>query len=535
MNIKELYEAIGNQDISAVKSLLQVGVSPNDLSLMNLYRETPLHKAVNINNLTIVNLLLQYNAFVDAVNFRNETSLLNSAFNKSYNISQALINAGANLNIQDMYGDFPLLNVVESQRTDLVKLYLSAGANVDLVNRNGMTPLHIAAANLHDEIEILNLLLNKNHALNVVNIYGDTALHIATSLKNSNIVTTLLTHNPNVNIVNNQSLTPLLVSAIYEDLNSTSSLMNRNVDINVKDNYGNSVADFICKNQNAEQLRLIITKDLNVNTINSVYINQLTTLQHEINYALDNIPNINLQQAVLNNNLPELQNLVNSPNIDINYQDPLGKTALHYAVDFNQTNTVNYLLSNNANINTFDFTGYSPYLDAIYYGYSEILNLLLNSSGAGNINLDDTSKSIYTPLQNAIMQNETDISTLLITKGANASIIFPNSNKTILHYAVNNQNLPLVNDLINIAVPISTDPSNPYLVFCTDDIIADEIVALLSEANATIYNFKLSDSCTNNSILLSHVDQNMPYSSVCYTGDYSNIIFDLTNLLVTSG
>jgi len=88
----------------------------------------------------------------------------------------------------------------------------------------------------------------------------------------------------------------------------------------------------------------------------------------------------NLIWTVKNGELDDLKAIVESENIQIN-QDINGRTLLHYAADYGQSEVVSYLISRGANVNALDKHGISVLLAAIWENHTNCVKILL-SSGA---------------------------------------------------------------------------------------------------------------------------------------------------------
>lgn len=98
---------------------------------------------------------------------------------------------------------------------------------------------------------------------------------------------------------------------------------------------------------------------------------------------------------------------------------------LNHAVAHGDTAQVLELLANGANVNDKSefkkFYGWTPLMFASYYGYSDILRILLDHGA--NVNDKSWSKKFYgwTPLMFAIDQEHTDILRILLNNGADAN------------------------------------------------------------------------------------------------------------------
>lgn len=93
---------------------------------------------------------------------------------KDIEISQMLINAGADVNAQSVTGISALDQAVirSASNQDQVKLLINAGANVNMRDSSGMTPLMRAIF----QKETVELLLNSGADINIRDNKGRTAL-----------------------------------------------------------------------------------------------------------------------------------------------------------------------------------------------------------------------------------------------------------------------------------------------------------------------------------------------------------------------
>ncbi|CAI8045011.1 E3 ubiquitin-protein ligase MIB1 [Geodia barretti] len=138
-----------------------------DLNARNKRRQTPLHVAVNKGHLGVIRVLLQHTVpcqsrrgnigalrhilprlpalcGVDDQKDDGFTSLHLSALNNHLEASQALLQAGANPNIQNVNLQTPLHLAVERRNIQIVRLLVEEGANPDMGDKFGDRPLHEA-------------------------------------------------------------------------------------------------------------------------------------------------------------------------------------------------------------------------------------------------------------------------------------------------------------------------------------------------------------------------------------------------------
>ncbi|MCW8314156.1 ankyrin repeat domain-containing protein [Sphingobacterium thalpophilum] len=111
------------------------------------------------------------------------------------------------------HGFSPLAMATYFNKTDIVRLLLSKKVNPNIASRNEQQayPLHIAAANNHEEIG--KMLLEADADVNAVQATGETALHFAAQHGNIDLIVALLEFGADTRIVNIKGLTPADLAA----------------------------------------------------------------------------------------------------------------------------------------------------------------------------------------------------------------------------------------------------------------------------------------------------------------------------------
>ena len=90
-------------------------------------------------------------------------------FFRTASLLRALLDAGANVDVQDSNGRTPLFMASEGH-IDSVRVLLEAGANANLQDKKGVTPLHVAA--LLGEPEVVRMLLDAGARKDLRNSHG---------------------------------------------------------------------------------------------------------------------------------------------------------------------------------------------------------------------------------------------------------------------------------------------------------------------------------------------------------------------------
>jgi ankyrin repeat protein len=108
------------------------------------------------------------------------------------NLVQDLIVLGANLDWQDELSQdrTPLHLAIYSNFSEIVRMLIDAGANLNVQDKHGDTPLHVAI--MKNNPIIVQMLIDAGANLNMQAKNGRTALHWAVDLREKEIVRMLI-------------------------------------------------------------------------------------------------------------------------------------------------------------------------------------------------------------------------------------------------------------------------------------------------------------------------------------------------------
>ena len=222
----ELLVAIKNNDIIAVNNLLKEGVNPN---FQDDDGFSPLHRAIENNNLDLVKALLSYRNIDKEIKLPRDATASNGWY---------------------LGGDTPLLYASYIGNPQVVSALLDANCNIRARDDiDGAMAIHVAAANGNNEV--INLLLNKDkNLINAVDNNGeDTPLHWAIMKNLDSTAELLLSQGANPNQKNSSAQTPLHYAAMYGNANAVNMLVEKyNVDKNLKDKDGKTASDLAKEN-----------------------------------------------------------------------------------------------------------------------------------------------------------------------------------------------------------------------------------------------------------------------------------------------
>ncbi|XP_057334445.1 uncharacterized protein LOC130673443 [Microplitis mediator] len=220
---------------SLIRVLLNKGADVN--MPMNDGR-TALHLAVQTDNEEIVNTLLEYNPKVNVSDAKGITPLHLAAQTENSKIVDSLLNKNADITAVDIKGMTALHFAAEVGHLDIIKNLLKYEPNVYAIDEFNSTLLHGAAKYGYlDTINCVNgegstaLLIAISHSLslefikelltfgadvNYRNTKGETALHIASKMKQREIIEILLRYGADINIKCQRNKTALLHTYEYK-------------------------------------------------------------------------------------------------------------------------------------------------------------------------------------------------------------------------------------------------------------------------------------------------------------------------------
>lgn len=179
-SLEALFIAATRGDQREIERLIQEGVDINGKN-KNAWNEqhgwTALFYAAasGRNNSVVIKLLLNHKLNVNEKDANGRTALLAAMepHDTRANI-RALVDGGADVNVQDFGGNTPLIEAAGLGDAVVVKMLLEKGANPNAKQRQGRTALVIAAALSH--AEVVKVLLDGGADPDIRDNEGNTAL-----------------------------------------------------------------------------------------------------------------------------------------------------------------------------------------------------------------------------------------------------------------------------------------------------------------------------------------------------------------------
>ncbi|WP_264735447.1 ankyrin repeat domain-containing protein [Wolbachia endosymbiont (group A) of Rhinocyllus conicus] len=350
-----------NLSLELIKCLInQQGV---DVNVRGLNGKTPLHYAVEINELSMVALLLNRKNINPLITDDDGKSALSCAREE---ILQALINHKYGLEKDSLLHLAAMLN-----EANAVRFLLNKGVNVNEQNALLHTPLHLAAGAGHEGI--VEILIREGNAdKDVLDVRNHAAMHYAVNNKKLEVVKLLSNLGANVNIAgsgrNAMKLSPLHVAISGS-------------------------------NYDERDLCLDIVRCL-INVPNAGVNLQDYENKTPLHYA---------------ERLKTVEVLLTREDIDPLIKDDNGKTPFCYAKEENKSEIVKALISNRYGVEKNNLLHL-----AAKKGYGEILGAILKEGVEVDVLNDQGESAVYL----AAINRHFNIVKLLLKKRADATDVF---------------------------------------------------------------------------------------------------------------
>ncbi|KAK6169526.1 hypothetical protein SNE40_020566 [Patella caerulea] len=364
-----------------------------------------------------------------------------------------LMEAGADVNLQDINGTTPIQMAAELGMVTTVIYLAERGVNLDLENKQGNL-LHSLAdsrerADSYDEC--IQLLITKGVDINKLNSSNETPLYLAACRVNEEMVKSLINSHCNVNIkVGGNKESVLLASIRPEHTTIAEILIQAGCDVNTADKNGVTplmkcveagnnvlikqlieqgglvnakdkkrrfVLDYLFRSYHhqstsADIVRIIIEAGADINKCSNLlckaikrrdYKTASLLIEHGIDVNTVDKNGDNPLALASGKGKLELVKLLISKDCDINHQNREGQTALHKAIEVSIFYT-----------SIQDNDQQTPLSIAVGYRNMSITEVLL-TAGA---DIDHCDESRQTPLMIAVKNHDTDIANVLLKAGA---------------------------------------------------------------------------------------------------------------------
>jgi ankyrin repeat protein len=330
---------------------------------------------------------------------RGQCLLSSAVFSDNHDWVVELVQRGIALDIQEEDGRTPLhivVGVVGSYHHHnvmaITELLLKAGANPNLQAVEGLTPL--AKAVERKSIEMAQLLLRYGADPTIADNEGDIPLMKAIMQNNKPMVQALYANGKGLDVYDKMGDTPLALALRFNKTEIARILLEAGSDPNLPTKSGSPM--------------LFIPALLSI---------EIVRLFHEHGYemtARDSEGKSLAAQAVRRGD-NEVVRYVLEHTADVNSPDNSGRTPLHEAAMGSDTDIAELLLEQRASVTTPDSAGNTPLHSCILHGANPVMIRWLLNAG-GDINARTLADE--TPLRLAITKRKAEAAALLLELGA---------------------------------------------------------------------------------------------------------------------
>ncbi len=343
------------------------------------------------------------------------------------------------------------------------------GNDVNKLTHDGRTYIFWAAYKGNDRF--MQYLLDNGAKTDILDDHGLTILNFAANAGQTNTKVYDLCIKYGANLkkdVNHNGANALLLAAPSDkDFKLIDYFTTKGLDLNSTDNNGNGIYNYVARTGNLELLQKLSTKGVKGNDQAFLFASQGTR---------------NVSNGLEVFTFLEAQGL--NPNTSSNE----GVTPLHYIAARSQNiDVLNYLIRKGNNVNAKDKDGSTPFLNAVSRNSIKVIETLIPQVK----DINDYNKKGQTALMLATQSNTLEVIKLLISKEAKVDVVDANGNNlnyylieafsprqpkdfaikleflkskgldiskkqkdgnTLLHLAVNKQNLDLIKQVVNLKV-----------------------------------------------------------------------------------
>lgn len=416
---------------------------------------TPLHLAIDNNSdYTVIDLMLRYVNNYTKLDFNGDNLLSYTLRAKSVysKLIKSIIDAGAEINIQDDQGRSPLYYAIESHTAyEVIHELVSSGADVSSVDNNGATPLHYAASIC--SAEQLSYLIRDGAPVNIEDNFGVTPIQYAIDNRCRDVLIVLLATNAEFSSKQEHDICQLIKQNHPDNEFLSTVLVWRKQAKNRESNPQGSLIRAVYEKMQYSEL----------------YFHLLAPVI-SLNECVDDYGNHMIHIASRNGDLNLVDKLV-SFGADINSEDDNGRTALHHAVIRSTVSLpvalsflfreqknddekiaiemVRKLIEKGADVRARDKEGISPLHIAVGRGFLQVSSILLNAGAYSNERMHDGTTPLHIVARSG--SNVTIIKRLL-EAGADPKLKTKNGDNVIDYiYSNEKMNVPVAISVIDRA------------------------------------------------------------------------------------
>ncbi len=336
-------------------------------------------------------------------------------------------------NIKDLTNVYLIEYLVLHNQIDIIQILLTKNIRIDIMDDNGQTLLYNIIK--FSYIDILKLFINKNNKLigkNILDLIdknGDIPLFYAIKKNNIECIKIILEHTTNFTTKNFDGETAIQLSIEHNELDIFKIIIDKYKNINLCNSNGENILQLIIKNNKLDMFEHVMLKyanDINMNHTENIY-----------NYSVLHYLFIHKKFEFIELFFKHIEK--NNIDIDVNLQDTSGNTFYHYYLYYINVDALkiyNIIKKYQINYNLFNIDGDTPCHIIINYidKFSKYLQIVENTIMNTNINIPNNKGNSVLFL--LVKENKwEEYENILINKKLNIFII-NFKNHTMFEYIV---------------------------------------------------------------------------------------------------
>ena len=370
--------------LATVKMLVEAGA---DVRATDPDGNTCLNLAVYLGHTDTVRYLVSLTEVDLNLQDRNNRTALHLAVKRKHaDVVEVLIDAGADIETNDVDGRSPLLSGELRTMRKLVK----EGADVRATDANGNTCLIIAAYHGHTDTVRYLLCLPEVDA-NQQGSCNYTALHVAVEEKHADVVEVLIDAGADIETKDVDRRSPLHLASVSGELTTMTKLVDAGADVRATDADGNTCLIIAAHNGHTDTVRYLAG-------LPDVDLNQQGTALHV---------------AVKRNHAEVVEVLIDA-GADIETMNDEGFSPLHMACISEALTTVQVLVKAGADVSATEARRATCLIIAACLGHTDIVRYLV---GVPEVDLDHEDSKKATALHYAVKRKHADVVEVLIDAG----------------------------------------------------------------------------------------------------------------------
>ncbi len=376
----------------------------------------------------------------------------------------------------------PVVMAINNKAPNDVIIYLieQEGNSISKKTHHSRTYLQWAAA--QGNLELVNYLIAKGSDVNYTDSHGESVIaYAAMSNKNIAVFDALFQAgvDPKAKYENGANLIMYAIPS-DTDLKITDYFISKGISLTDKDNYGRTVADYAAKLGNLTIIDQLINRGIKPTDQalffatqgsrqkqNGLDVFETLITKYKLNPKVVNPDGANILHVIARRPNTDLINYFIGQGVDLAQRDKSGNTILIVASAGTNIDFIKTLLANVNNINATNENGESALTKAIATGTAEITSFLIKNGADINIVDRNGNNLAYywfnsfrpagaTGRPGTTPQPDDFEEKLIVLKNAGVNIISPQQDgSTLLHLAVEKQNLDLINKAIQLGIDVN--------------------------------------------------------------------------------